>query len=112
MSNIPMNTVVSILATGNVQRQAAEAIDRNTHTVARSEKVLSLKNQRHAEEVEDPGDYGMGAIKDENRQNGQSQQQDSRHPAAKVDIAGVATPDPDAGAGIPTAKSVGLDISA
>jgi hypothetical protein len=107
-----MNTVASVLGTGHVQRHAAEAIDRNSHAVARSEQVLSRKNQQHAEEIEDPGDQAMEAIRDEHRRQGQSQQQKRDERAAHVEIEGVETPDAAASDSPPPAAHGGLDISA
>lgn len=113
MSNIPFNTVASVLVTGNVQQQVAQAIDRKTQAATRSERLLSQQNQRHAEEIEDPGEKSLEAIGEDNR--GQSEQQrkknSKRQAAAEVDIAGVAAA--AAPAGDPTNPSTGaLDISA
>jgi len=112
VSQIPFNTVASVLNTSTVQKQAATAIDRKNQEVARSQKVQKVQSQRHAEEVEDPADYGLDSIRDEQRkQSGQQPDQDAkRQPAAEVEIAGMeaAPADPPS----PDNPSGGLDISA
>lgn len=111
VSNIPFNTVASVLMTTTVQTQSATAIDRKNQEALRSQKAQTVQTQRHAEEVEDPGDYGLDSIQEEHRgQTGQQQEQKGkRQAAAQVEIEGVTSDEADSqkaeGAG-------GLDISA
>lgn len=97
--------------TTTVQTQSATAIDRKNQEAIRSQKAQTVQTQRHAEEVEDPADYGLDSIQDEHRgEAGQQQEQKKkRQTAAQVEIDGVTTEETDS----QKAEGLGgLDISA
>lgn len=116
MSNIPFNTVASVLGTSSVQRQVANAIDRAKHDSARAQRVQFQKSLQHTEQVEDPGDEGLKGILDQQQKSSHQQREEQeRQTSAKVEIAGVEGEEPEGPAAPAAEKPAGpprLDISA
>lgn len=65
MSNIPFNTVASILNTGTVQRQAAATQSKRTQDEQRDTEKFKIEAARHAEQVTDLEDTTVDAIGEE-----------------------------------------------
>lgn len=93
VSNIPFNTIASILTTGSVQRQTAATAAKRTQDDKQVQQVFKVQTDRRAEEVEDPGNNEVDALHDEpdkhNQQQKRKQQQheDAAPQREVVDIA-------------------------
>ena len=114
MSNIPFNTIASILQTGNVQREVSAPQDKAYHDQVKARKTAAAKARQHTEMVEDSTEYGVDEVHDQGNQAAQedNDQMPRRRQEEKVEIEGI---DPNAKRapklGDNTAQSH-LDISA
>lgn len=122
MSNIPFNTIASVLNTGGVQRQAAAGQAKRTQDEQQSKEVFKIETQRHVEEVEDLDETAVDAVGEEQEKHGSQDKKKQKkgegepEPREVVDIAQLSAEAAKAPgiakAKAPPAVRTGLDISA
>jgi hypothetical protein len=78
VSNIPFNTIASVLATSGVQRQNAAVQAKRTQDDQRVQQVFKVQTDRRAEEVADVGDTVIDSIGDEPDKHNQ-QRKSAKH---------------------------------
>jgi|GEM_PF-5932074 len=88
MSNIPFNTVASVLATAPASRQAAAGNVRRSHEALRAQRVQAQTSVRHMEEVEDLDEKAVDSVGDEQekRNQGEGFQRRKEEPEEQVEL--------------------------
>ena len=85
VSNIPFNTIASVLNVGNVQRQGAATQAKRTQDEKQVQQAFKAETERHAEEVEDPGDTAVDKIGEEpDHHNEQKKKKRRKHEEESV----------------------------
>lgn len=124
VSNIPFNTIASVLNTAGVQRQQAATAAKRTQDEQRTGQVFKAETERHAQQVEDPGDTNIDRIGDEpDKHNDQQKKKHAKHEQEQerevIDIAVISAEGAQAAANAKSQARVGeqgpkssLDISA
>ena len=92
MSNIPFNTVASVLGSTTVARQLASAQDKKVHEQIRSQRQVVAATELSREEVDDPGNHDLQQVHDEDKGHGEQKRRKRRPTQEQVDIEGIEVP--------------------
>ncbi len=83
MSNIPFNTISSVLASTGLSQQVGSTRARETQEATRAQRIQQLKTAQHSETIEDFDDTAVEATKDQPQHKNPQQRDD--HPPEQSD---------------------------
>ena len=89
MSNIPFNTVASVLGSTTVARQLGSAQDKKVQEQIRSQRQVAAATEVSREEVDDPGNHELQQVHDEDKGHGEQKRRRKRSAGEQVDIEGI-----------------------